>query len=346
MSIEERHEESRTGATLNDVAALAGVSRQTVSNALNAPDLLRAETLTHVQAAIEQLDYRPNRNARSLRTQRSGLIGFGTFRPKPDRLWNVLDRFLHAVTDAARRADYHVVVFTPENETQELEMYGSLLRTRSIDGFILTDVEADDDRPAWLRRHRAPFVSLGRTPDMNDPWVDVDGAAGTSRAVDHLVELGHRDIAFLGWPEGNRVGDDRHDGWRGAMERHGLTGRGGVARDHDTMTAAHRAGRRLLEEQRATAIVAASDTMAVGALRAAHDLGRTVGQDLALVGFDDTPSAPLLTPPLTSLAQPLEKVGQLLVESLAAQLSGQRPRPQALLEPTLVIRDSTSPPPG
>lgn len=346
MSIEDRRGETRAGATLNDVAALAGVSRQTVSNALNAPDLLRPETLSHVRAAIEELDYRPNRNARSLRTQKSGLIGFGTFRPKPDRLWNVLDRFLHAVTDAARRADYHVVVFTPENEAQELEMYGSLLRTRSIDGFILTDVGADDERPAWLRRHRAPFVSLGRTPDRGDPWVDVDGAAGTGQAVDHLVELGHRDIAFLGWPEGSRIGDDRHHGWRSAMERHGLAGHGSVIREDDTMTAAHRAGWRLLEESRPTAVVAASDTMAVGALRAAHDLGMTVGRDLAVVGFDDTPSAPLLTPPLTSLAQPLEEVGQLLVKNLAAQLSGGRPRPQALLEPTLVVRGSTGFPDG
>ena len=335
-------------ATLNDVARLARVSRQTVSNALNQPDVLRPETLAQVQAAIERLDYRPNRNARSLRTQRSGLIGFCALRPEPDRLWTVLDRFLHAVTDAARRADYHVVVFTPENESQELETYASVLRTRSVDGFILTDVRAGDERPAWLSRYQAPFVSLGRTPDSSDPWIDVDGAAGVAEAVDHLAALGHADIAFLGWPEGDRVGDDRVAGWHDAIGRHGLADRGTITRDHDTMTSAYRAGSHILDRpERPTAIIAASDTMAVGALRAARERGLTVGRDLALVGFDDTPSAPLVTPPLTSLAQPLEEVGRLLVENLVAQLAGQRPEPyQALLKPTLVVRESTGPPPA
>lgn len=333
-------------ATLNDVARVARVSRQTVSNAINAPDLLRPDTLAEVRAAIELLDYRPNRNARSLRTHRSGLIGFCMPRPKPDSLWAVLDRFLHAVADAARRADYHLVVFTPEEETPGLETYASMLRTRSVDGFILTNVATGDQRPAWLRGQRAPFVSLGRTPDSGDPWVDVDGAGGVMRAVDHLAARGHRDIAFLGWPQGDRVGDDRVRGWRRAMRRLGLTHALRIARGGDTMTAGQRTAGELLDApDRPTAIVAASDTVAVGAMRAARDRGLAVGRDLSLVGFDDTPSAALLTPSLTSIAQPLEEVARLLVENLAAQLAGQPPDPyHALLQPTLIVRDSTSPP--
>ncbi len=335
-------------ATLNDVARLARVSRQTVSNAINAPDLLRPETLAHVQAAIEELGYRPDRNARSLRTRRSGLIGFCTHRPRPDRLWGIFDRLLHAVADAARREDYHVVVFTPENEERELDTYAGMLRTRNVDGFILTDVAADDERPGWLRRQGAPFVSMGRTSDSRDPWVDVDGAAGVAEAVGHLVALGHRDIAFLGWPEGDRVGDERVSGWRAAIAHHGLAGTVTIMRDHDTLTTGYRAAGHLLDApEPPTAVVAASDTMAVGALQAARTRGVTVGRDLALVGFDDTPSAALLSPSLTSLAQPLEKVGHLLVENMAAQLAGRRPEPlQTLLEPMLMVRGSSCPPPA
>lgn len=334
--------------TIVDVARVAGVSRQTVSNAINAPHLLRPETLTQVQAVIDRLGYRANRSARSLRTRRAGLIGYRVDQPMPDRLNAVLDRFLHFVADAVRDAGYHLVVFTPEDDTEDLPAYAAMLRSNSVDGFLLTDISEDDRRPNWLRRRRVPFVCYGRPrPGGGQAWVDVDGAAGTAKAVDHLAEQGHDRIAFLGWPEGHRVGDDRARGWQAAMARHGFTN--GLRREHsdDTMTAAAEVAGRLLDAPHPpTAIVGVSDTVAVGALRAAAARGITVGRDLAIVGFDDSPTAALLTPALTSVSQPLEPAARLLVDMLLAQLGG-RPSPHraVLLEPTLVIRASSTAPP-
>jgi DNA-binding LacI/PurR family transcriptional regulator len=333
------------GTTLIDVARAAGVSRQTVSNAINAPHLLRAETLAQVRTVIDRLGYQPNRSARSLRTRQSRLIGYCVPRPNPDHLGWVLDEFLHAVADAARGAGYHVVVFTPEGAEKELDAYATMLQTGGADGFLLTDVTHRDRRPGWLHRRGVPFASYGRLPDRaGHAWVDVDGAAGVAAAVDHLAGLGHRRIAFLGWPEGHRVGDDRADGWRSAMAAHRLPAALRGYTD-DTIAAATRAAGGLLDEARGpTAVIAVSDTVAVGVLRAARSHGLTPGRDLSVVGFDDTPSAALLTPALTSVAQPLQEAAGLLVDMLVARLAGRRPdRRSVLLEPTLVVRDSTGP---
>lgn len=335
------------GVTIIDVARVAGVSRQTVSNAINAPHLLRPATLAAVQAVIDQLGYRANRNARSLRTRRSGLIGYRVDQPVPDRLNGVLDRFLHLVADAVRDAGYHLVVFTPADDAEDLDTHAAMLRSNSVDGFLLTDISEDDRRPAWLKRRRVPFVCYGRVPPGGgQAWVDVDGAAGTAKAVDHLAAQGHERIAFLGWAESHRVGDDRARGWRAAMARHGFSD--GLVRGHtdDTITAAAVAAGRLLDaEQPPTAIIGVSDTVAVGVLRAAAARGIAVGADLAVVGFDDTPTAGLLTPALTSVSQPLEPAARLLVDMLLAQLGGQQATRRAvLLEPTLVIRASSTGP--
>jgi DNA-binding LacI/PurR family transcriptional regulator len=336
-------------ATLVDVARAAGVSRQTVSNAINAPHLLRAETLAQVRSVIEELGYQPNRSARSLRTRQSRLIGYCVPRPEPDRLGWVLDGFLHAVAGAAGEAGYHIVVFTPDSEDRELDAYATMLRTGGADGFLLIDVAERDRRPGWLHRRGVPFVSYGRLPDRSGhSWVDVDGAAGMAGAVEHLVALGHRRIAFLGWPEGHRVGDDRARGWHAAMTGHGLADGATRWDTRDTISdAAGVAGRMLDAPRRPTAVVGVSDTVAVGALHAARARGLAIGRDLSIVGFDDTPSAALLTPSLTSISQPLEEAARLLVEMLVARLAGRRLKQRSvLLEPALVVRDSTGPAPG
>ncbi|WP_200834326.1 LacI family DNA-binding transcriptional regulator [Amycolatopsis alkalitolerans] len=334
--------------TLIDVARAAGVSRQTVSNAINAPDLLRPDTLTHVRAVISRLGYQPDRGARSLRTRQSRLIGYCVPPPDPDRLGWVLDEFLHSVADAARGADYHLVVFTPESASGELDTYATMLQTGCADGFLLTDIARHDRRPGWLQRRGVPFVSYGRlSPRVGKAWVDVDGASGVAKAVDHLTGLGHRRIAFLGWPEGHRLGDDRAGGWRSAMAAHGLDA-GDREYTEDTISAAARAADRLLDlPDRPTAVIAASDSMAVGTYHAARNRGLAPGRDLSVVGFDDTPSAALVTPALTTVSQPLRDAARLLVEMLVARLAGEPLKRRAvLLDPVLVVRDSTVSPPG
>jgi DNA-binding LacI/PurR family transcriptional regulator len=331
----------RIGVTISDVAAAAGVSRQTVSNVLNAPVRVAPETAERVRRAITELGYRPNRMAQNLRERASRLIGL-----KIDSLSgvsNLLDRFLHALTDAAGVAGRHLLLFTPATMDEELETYEELFRTRTVDGFVLADISVADRRLPWFTQRRIPFVCFGR-PWGQEPgrfaWADVDGAYGIAAAVDYLVSRGHRGIAYLGWPEGTGVGDDRRAGWQGAMRRHGLAGGGTpVACAEDVAAAAAAAARLLTSPDPPTAFVCGSDTFAVG-VRIAAGVDSEGLPTVEVVGFDDSPAARSMSPPISSVRQPIDEIARSVVDLLVQQLRGSGPPPEGvLLRPELVSRE-------
>jgi DNA-binding LacI/PurR family transcriptional regulator len=335
-----------TGPTLESVAAAAGVSRQTVSNVLNAPDRVAPATLARVQSAIETLKYRPNRIARSLRTRASRLLGYCVAPTTPGTLNAVLDRFIHAITEAAAEHGFHVLLFTAPGGAAGLDRYAELLAQQAVDGFILSDTVVGDPRQDWLTAHRVPFVSFGRTWTGGEPgaWVDVDNAAGIRQAVEHVRALGHRRIAFIGWPDGSGVGDDRLAGYLTACRQLGV--RPLVVRDEGTVEAGRALAGRLLDDaEPPTALVCASDLSAHGALSAVRQRGLRPGHDIAITGFDDTPSAAIPGIELTSVSQPVEEAGRTAVRMLLARLGayGRVEAPHRLLDPTLVIRSSTRP---
>lgn len=337
-----------TRPTLESVARRAGVSRQTVSNVLNSPDIVKAETTERVRAAIAELGYRPSSAARQLRTGRSRVLGL-RLEPVRDGINGaVLDRFLHALTESAETRGYRVMLFTAPDDTREIDRYRELLDTADLDAFVLTSTHRADTRAAWLAEHDVPFVSFGRPWDRADagaaaddhPWVDVDGAAGTRAAVAHLRDLGHERIAYLGWPDGSDVGGDRAAGWTAAMVDAGHDGallRRLHARVTDGVASGAAATADLLDDVAPTAVVCASDSLALGAMTTA----RARGTRLAVVGFDDTPVAAAVG--LTSVAQPLTEAAHRAVDLLLDQLDGTggtRSR-RVLLAPHLVARDTS-----
>ncbi|MFH9979746.1 LacI family DNA-binding transcriptional regulator [Streptomyces sp. NPDC017179] len=328
--------------TLAMVARRAGVSPQTVSNAINSPDLLRSETLERVRRVIDEMGYRPSRAAQTLRTRSSRLIGYG-IQPLPASS-PVLDRFLHALSQAADEAGYRILLFACRPGTPTLDGYEELLDQHEVDGFVLSGTEHNDPRQAWLAKRGVPFVAFGRMWSRRQigDWIDVDGASGTDAAVEHLIGLGHRRIAFLGWGRGSSgAGDDRAEGWQRAMKRHGLPTRGRRAQSVNDIDAARAAVKPLLDAG-ATAVVAASDMLALGCYQTLRERGDVPGRDVAVVGFDDSPTAGLLSPALTSIAQPLEEVGRECVRLLLARLAApDAPPERILLPPSLVVRDST-----
>ena len=236
--------------TLADVAELAGVSRQTVSNAVNNPELLRADTLLRVQTAIADLGYSPNRAARNLRTRTSHLIGL-RFTPAQEGTANALmDRFVHSLVEASAEAGYHVLLFAGDPE-DPVSGYDDLLRATAVDAFVATDTFLGNPQAVWLEERRAPFVAFGRpwdNPDARHPWVDVDGAAGAELATEHLLDRGHTRIAWIGWRRESWIGEDRRSGWSRAMRARGLPTTGLACRVEDAVAsgreAADRAPRR------------------------------------------------------------------------------------------------------
>ena len=337
----------RPVATLATVAEAAGVSRQTVSNALNSPELLRPDTLARVQEAIETLGYRPNRAARNLRTRASHLVGLRVEPAVEGTASGLMDRFLHSLVESCREADLHVLLFTAEEVSDPVDGYDGLLQSAAVDAFVVTDTYRGNPAASWLEEHQVPFVAFGRPwgePRATHPWVDVDGHAGVSAAVDHLVDRGHRRIAWVGWQDTSFIGEDRRGGWLDRMTHHGLPTDGWDVRGEDTVELGRRAAHDLLDRVDApTALLCVSDTVAMGVLHALVERGIHPGPGgVGVVGFDDSMAAQLVPPGLTSLRQPLEQIGvevvRLLKDRLELRASDQ---PHVILPPELVVRGTT-----
>ncbi|MDX3691385.1 substrate-binding domain-containing protein [Streptomyces europaeiscabiei] len=336
--------------TLESVARHASVSMQTVSNVINAPHRVRPETLARVQAAIEELNYRPNQASRTLRTRRSRLIGARIEPPRDGVNGAVLAHFLQSLTARTQEAGYRIVVFTATDDDHECSLYEQLLDDHDLDAFVLHATHAGDRRTAWLTERRVPFVTFGRpwgaAPDAPEPhgWVDVDGAQGTLAATRHLVEAGHRRIAFLGWPEGLEVGDDRRAGWSSLLAVSGIDVPAGYDRGvPDGLDTGREAAAAMLDLPTApTAIVCASDSLALGAWTEITARGLRPGVDVAVVGFDDSPTAAVVG--LSSVAQPYEEAAAACLRMLQELLTAPKkslslPAP-VLLPPRLVVRAS------
>jgi DNA-binding LacI/PurR family transcriptional regulator len=334
--------------TISDVATAAGVSRQTVSNVLNAPDVVRPDTRERVLAAVAEPGYRPHASARRLRTQQSSTIGI-RLDPMTDGISGVvLDRFLHALTAQADALGLRVMLFTAAGPEEEIAQFRRLSDGADVDAFVLTSTFEGDPRTEWLIEHGQRFVTFGRpwgVDDMADPqhlWVDVDGRAGLRAATRHLLDQGRRRIAYVGWPSPSGTGDDRHAGWRDTMREAGLDddelaalearAPEGVPHGADALHAVERAAGGDLD-----GVVCASDSLALGALLAAR--GR-----FPVIGYDNTPVAASIG--MSSVDQPLEQVASGVLELLTGAHGGRvrhdgapvgDPR-HRLLEPRLVLR--------
>jgi DNA-binding LacI/PurR family transcriptional regulator len=330
--------------TLADVAERAGVSRQTVSNAVNNPDLLRSDTLSRVQEAIADLGYVPNRAARNLRTRASHLIGLRMSPVQEFTANAAMDRFVHSLVETSREAGYHVLLFAGDAQ-DPLTGYDDLLRSTAVDAFVVTDTYLGNPQAAWLRERRAPFVAFGRPwddPDATHPWVDVDGAAGTEIATNHLLDQGHQRVAWIGWRKDQWIGEDRRAGWSRALKARGLSTTGLASRVEDTVYSGREASAVLLDEAQPSAFVCASDTLAVGVLHTLADRGLTPGHDISVVGFDDSQVAQVMQPGLTSVRQPLELAAVEIVKALEGLLAAPASvGPGVMLVPTLAVRSTS-----
>ncbi|MGP3536372.1 LacI family DNA-binding transcriptional regulator [Microbacterium sp. RD1] len=331
--------------TVDDVARLAGVSRQTVSNVLNTPAVVRAATRERVEAAIADLGYRPHAAARRLRTRRSSTIGVHLDPYAGGISGVVLDRFVHALTERASDRGMRVLVYAARSPEEEMARLADLLDGGEVDAVVVTGTFHGDPRTGWLSGRDMPFVSFGRPwgeDDVEAPahlWVDVDGAAGTAAATRHALAVAGPRVAFLGWPEGSGTGDDRERGWREALASVG--GRGPRWYAEEGVGTARAVVERVLRAgEEVDAIVCVSDSLAIGAHLAAGAAGLP---GLPIVGFDNTPAAEALG--LSSVEQLPERVAAGALELLmGATGSVVAPRPaesgsaHVLVEPRLVVR--------
>jgi len=333
--------------TIKDVAKDAGVSIATVSYVLNDSGAVGDDTRQRVLQTVQKLGYRPSVIAKGLQARKSRMIGYSWRPVPPDQFNPILEKFIHSMAEAAARHDYHVLTFPCPDPHDEVDVYREMVGSGRVDGFVLPNTNLNDRRIRYLLDEGFPFIAFGRSNlEWDFPWVDVDGADGLQQAVNHLVELDHQNIACLAWPEASLTGQYRLDGYQAAMASAALpVDPAWVIRIQNDYQHAYRVTQiwlHLPPDRRPTAVVALTDLMAIGVINAATDAGVTVGQDLAVVGFDDAPIAGYLRPSLTSLRQPIAEVGERVVTMLIDLVRGETLSPaQVLLRPRLIVRDST-----
>lgn len=334
---------SRTPATLDQVARAAGVSRATASRVFSGNPQVSDEVRMAVERAAVELGYVPNLAARSLAAGPSESVG--VIVPDPgSRLFSdpLLPRLLRGIGEELSANGLQMVLFAPQSaiDVQRLEQY---LVGGHVDAVLLLALHESDTLPVRLQARGIPMVFGGRPRQPLDvSFVDVDNHAGGRTATEHLIEQGRRHIAHVAGPGHVPVASERLQGFREAMWnaalRSDLVEHGELDRDGGEIAM----GRLLATGVEIDAVFAASDAMAAGAMWALQVLGRRVPDDVAVIGFDDSPIAAATQPPLTSVRQPVEDMGRemaKLVLSLSA-VRGQPPQ-QMILSPELTVREST-----
>ena len=338
--------------TIKEVAAEAGFSYQTVSKVLNNQAKVSKQTKERIWKIANELGYHPNFIARSLRSKRSGMIGFSWEPFPPDQTNQIYSQFMESIIHYCENVGYHILAFPYKAGSEWIDSYRNLIETNRVDGFILTSIEHGDARIAFLQEQNFPFVAFGRSnPEWHFPYVDVDGAAGMRMVVEHLVSQGHLRIALINWSEvkSTSVGKNRMQGCMEALNKAGIdVPARWIAQGEGDFAFAYKTSLQWLDtdpELRPTAIITFCDVMAIGVLNAALNLGIQVGTDLAITGFDDSPQMQYMVPNLTSIQQPIWEVGCKVSEMLLGILTGDPLQNQAiLLEPKLIVRDSSSQP--
>lgn len=337
-----------TRVTVREVARLAGVSIATTSYALNNRGQVSSTTRQRVHEAARALNYHPSYAARGLRGLRANTLGLLLpFRQSHVEHAPFLE-VLGGIDEAIAPDGFDVLLAHSGSAADELSICRRLILSRKVDALILVRSRVHDPRFAELRRHHFPFAVYGRADTPDSCAVEVDNAAGAHLAVQHLVALGHRRIGYIGGPPDLTLSVDRWTGFcRGLLEA-GIRPdpRLVVAVDDLTAESGDAALPRLFGQVRSkpTAVFAATDAVALGVMRAARGLGLEPGRDLAVVGFDDVPSAAFSDPPLTTIRQHPHEVGMVLGRMLLDQLAGRViQHPYRLLAPHLVVRASCGP---
>lgn len=334
--------------TLNiqQVASLAGVSRSTVSRVLNNRPGVKAAVRERVLHVIAEQNYAPQAAARSLARTHTDSIGILVPRPSVSLFDPFIATLIQSLFESAAQHGYFAMLamLTADRETG---FYERILRGRHFDGVIMFSSDIDDPILPLLIRDGNPLVLIGRHPYFdNVTSVDAENREGARDAVVHLVERGHRRIGLINGQLEMEAAQARRDGYKQALLEHGMPIESELmVEGFYSQIAAYEAMQRLLDLVRPpTAVFAASDSMALGALNAARDRGVRVPEDVAIVGFDDLPLAAYATPSLTTMRQPLDEMSRQAVRLVIEQIRGHDVPRSVRFPARLVVRESSGGP--
>lgn len=336
--------------SIKHVAKLAGVSISTVSRCLNSPDQVKPKTLAAVQSAIDATGYAPNALARNFRRGKTGLI-LVVLQSVGLPFWEGVMRGINGV---ARETGYSILIRETASSQPELDDYCKMVMSKEADGIIVlaspSPISSTSTSSYSTQARRTPIV-LGCENVTDElahiPSVRVDNRRAASEATQYLLQLGHQRIGFIAGSRGSLLTRDRERGYLDAMKTSPQgEHREWVVNGDQTIDGARRATRKLLSLPEApTAIFCANDEMAMAAIFEVKRRGLRVPEDISVVGFDDTRYAAIMDPPLTTVVQPTEEIGERTMRRLISAIEGHDiGEAPEIVEHRLIVRDSTAPP--
>lgn len=341
--------ESRSRAepvTIYEVAREAGVSTATVSRVINDRRHVREATRQKVEQVMDQLGYVANRQARGLAGGRSKVIGLLVYELGS----SYFNQLIRGIDAAVTSIGYDLMLYTTHARREREAQHAAELAGGPVDGLIIVlavDIRSYVDR---LHRQRVPFVLLDYDSDIpGTTFITAANRQGARDAVDHLVGLGHRRIGLITGTAGTSSARERLSGYRDALRTADIEHDRRLVVKGDFLEArGYEAMRQLLSlDDRPTAVFTSADTAAFGALRAIREAGMRVPEDISVVGFDDIPESSLVTPPLTTVRQPLWEMGATAVRLLQRLMDEPDATPRRTeLATQLIVRESTGPPPS
>ena len=324
---------------ISKVAKKCGVSTATVSRVINNPGKVNEKTRKKVERVINELGYVPNQQARSLRNQKTRMIGV-IIPHKTDYLFEYpyFSIFLKECSKRLRQDNYHLILTTDENESNSTDTYQMFINKRIVDGFIVMDVIENDRRIEFLKQKKANFVVIGRIANSNNTvYIDTNNEHGAYVATKYLVEISGPNILFINGPKDHSVSKWRLKGYKKALKDLGFIANNELVVVGDFK---EETGEKITKEKLSNinidGIFAASDLMAVGVLKALKQMGI----NKPVIGFDDIPIASSFQPSLTTVRQPIEKVGYQAGEKIV-KLIDEGAAESTVLDVELLIREST-----
>lgn len=335
---------------LIDVAREARVSVTTASRALGGFHDVSPLTRRRVEDTARRLEYVPNISAQRLRRRRTDMIGLILPADESGFGEPFFSEFLAGVGEEAAALDRHLLLAAhPAGSTAERDTYTKVVKGGWVDGVILIRLRWEDERVQLLEESGFPFVAFGRSRASDGyPYIDEDSVAGVSLLVDHLVELGHRRIAFVSGPSELTFARHRLQGFQKATERHRLPIDDGLIQAGDLRgeSGAEAMSRLLDLSPPPTAVVFSNDMMALGGMELAATRGVQVGHDVSIAGFDGVTAGAHTTPGLTTVRQPIREIGRQVCRTLMERINDHTLTDRRLLlMPKLLTRGSTGPVP-
>ncbi|MBZ0297124.1 MAG: LacI family transcriptional regulator [Anaerolineae bacterium] len=338
-------DDKKTNApTIVDVARESGVSYSTVSRALNGYEFVKPSTREKVLQAAQKLGYVPNQQARSLAGGRSNLIGILV----PTLSNGYVAEIVRGIDEELTKSNYNLILYTTHRHHGKESTYVASIVNGAADGLLLVVPLVSTSYLNALRQQTFPYVLIDQS-DMTETsaMVNATNWQGAYEATEYLIKLGHRRIGFITGLMGLNSAAERLKGYTAALDdyeiplRHEL-----IAEGNFQQTSGYRATQKLLDlNERPTAIFAANDLSAYGAIEALRERGMRVPEDMSVIGFDDIPQSSLIYPKLTTIRQPLDQMGRvavkMLLEHIEQRVQGMR---QVTLATRLIVRDSCRPP--